>query len=70
MKKKNSDCNKINIYTEITSEEIEYLIEQSKANTQNYYKRKPHKKTQNIRFGFCCGERGIRTPGPVTVNSF
>ncbi|MEN9326574.1 MAG: hypothetical protein RI943_995 [Bacteroidota bacterium] len=59
MKKKNSDCNKINIYTEITSEEIEYLIEQSKANTQNYYKRKPHKKTQNIRFGFCCGERGI-----------
>lgn len=56
MKKKNSDCNKINIYTEITSEEIEYLIEQSKANTQNYYKRKPHKKTQNIRFGFCCGE--------------
>jgi hypothetical protein len=20
--------------------------------------------------GFCCGERGIRTPGPVTVNGF
>ncbi len=52
MKKKNSDCNKIKIYTEITSEEIEYLIEQSNANTQNYYKTKPHKKTRNFRFGF------------------
>jgi|LakMenEpi03Aug12_release.lakeMendotaPanAssembly.Ray.scaffolds.fasta_scaffold2900267_1 hypothetical protein len=46
MKKKNSDCNKINIYTEITSEEIEYLIEQSKANTKNYYKIKPKNKTK------------------------
>ena len=28
------------------------------------------KKPETFVSGFCCGERGIRTPGPVTVNSF
>ncbi len=32
---------------------------------------KRHKKVPNFRSGLLvCGERGIRTPGPVTVNSF
>ena len=27
-------------------------------------------KTRNVHCGFLCGERGIRTPGGVTLNSF
>ena len=68
------DCNNLQLFQKkqylATLGIVLFLFSKSCAESKTLHNFQKTKKPITLVIGFLCGERGIRTPGPVTVNSF